>query len=146
MSEENKNVVRRHLEELWNKRDFTIANELLTPDCRNIDPATKDLGRGPEAYKKLVSMYTSAFPDLHFMINDLFGEGDRVVVRWTATGNHAGELNGIPPTKKQFKLSGMSICRMSDGKIAELWVVWDALGLFQQLGIIPETENLRRAA
>lgn len=146
MSEQNKTVVRRHLEELWNLRNLALADELVTSDCRNIDPSTPDLGSGPEAYKKLVQIYTGAFADLHFAVNDLFGDGDSVVARWTATGHHTGELNGIPATKKQFKCAGVTICHLRDGKIAELWVNWDALGLFQQLGLIPDTQNLRRAA
>jgi steroid delta-isomerase-like uncharacterized protein len=146
MSEENKNAVRRLIEEVWNKRNPAVADELLTPDSRNIDPATPDLGVGPEAYRKLYNLYTTAFPDLRFTIDDLFATGDRAVVRWTTSGTHRGDLRGISPTRKQVSITGTTICRIVNGKIAEQWVVWDALGLYQQLGVIPETRSLGRVA
>jgi steroid delta-isomerase-like uncharacterized protein len=146
MSEQNISAARRLIEGLWNKRDLKLADQILASDCRNIDPATPDFGAGPEAYKKLVTFYTKAFPDLRFTVDDLIDGGDRVVVRWTSKGTHKGELRGIAPTGKKITVTGTTICRFANGKIAEQWVTWDALGLMQQLGAMAKTEKLDRAA
>ena len=82
-------------------------------------------------------MYRSAFPDVHFTIEDLFAAGDKVVSRWTARGTHKGELMGIPATGKQVEVTGMDIDQVSGGKIVGSWNSWDALGLMQQLGVVP---------
>jgi len=82
-------------------------------------------------------MYRTAFPDVHFTIEDQIAEGDRVVTRWTARGTHQGPLVGIPPTSKQVTMSGIAIYRLVDGKIVEQWGVNDMLGLLQQLGVVP---------
>ena len=83
-------------------------------------------------------MYRGAFPDLHFTLEDVIGEGDRVVVRWTATGTHKAEVMGVPATGKRVAVTGIEVSRFADGKLAETWVNWDALGLLRQLGAIPE--------
>ena len=137
MSEQNKKAARRLFEELWNDRKLNLADELIAPDYRNHDPNTPDFGAGPDAYKKLVGMYTKAFPDLRLTIDDMIAEGDKVVVRWTSYGTHKGELRGIPPTGKETSVTGTTICRFSGGRIAEQWLVWDTLGLMRQLGVIP---------
>ena len=75
--------------------------------------------------------------DGHWNIEDIFSTDDKVVVRWTGSGTHVGELNGIPPTGKAIRVDAISIHRMRDGKIAETWEVWDTLGFLQQIGVIP---------
>ncbi len=146
MPEQNVSAARRLMEESWNKRDFKLTEQLVTQNCRNIDPATPDLGTGPEAYNKLITLYTSAFPDLHFTLDEVIDAGDRVVVRWTASGTHKGELRGIAPTGKKFSLPGISIHSFSNGKVSELRVIWDALGMMQQLGVLAPTGKGERAA
>ncbi len=83
-------------------------------------------------------MYRNAFPDMQFTIEDVIAEGDEVVVRWTFRGTHQGELMGTPPINNQVTVTGMSIERVSGDKIVETWDNYDALGLMQQLGVIPE--------
>ncbi|HUI76061.1 MAG TPA: ester cyclase [Candidatus Acidoferrum sp.] len=145
MSELNKNVVRRTIEELWNKGDASLADQLLAPNYTHHDSATPDVGRGPESEKKRLAIYRTAFPDLRLTIEDLIAEGDLVMARWSARGTHRGELNGIAPTGKQFHITGVSIARISNGKMAEGWVNWDALGLMQQLGVAPEMAKSKAA-
>jgi len=137
MSEENKTVARRWIEELWNKGNLSVADEVLAPTYVHIDPSTPDLGGGPEGEKKRVTLYRTAFPDLHLNIDDLIAESDKVVIRWTCRGTHRGELSGIAPTGKPITLTGVSLCRLANGKAVEGRVNWDALGMFQQLGIAP---------
>jgi predicted ester cyclase len=82
-------------------------------------------------------MYLTAFPDLHFTIEDIIAEGDTVVVRQTARGTHQGDLMGIPPTGKQVSGTGITITRVVNGKAVEDWFNGDDLGLLQQLGVVP---------
>ena len=146
MSEENKTIARRWFEDLWNKGDLSVADEVLAPTYVHHDLSTPDFGRGPESEKKRVALYRTAFPDLHFTIDDLIAENDKVVVRWTCRGTHKGDLSGIAPTGKGFTLTGVSISRISAGKAVEGWVNWDALGMFQQLGVVQEFAKAKGAA
>lgn len=136
MSEQYKRTARRMAEELWNSRKLNLAEELFTDDYQHHDPNSPNFGTGPEAYKKLVGMYTRVFPDFHFRIDEMIAEGDTVVLRWTVTGTHKGEWRGIAPTGKRVTLTGTTVSRFSNEKIAEQWVSWDALGLMHQLGAI----------
>ncbi len=80
----------------------------------------------------------SAFPDLRVKNEDVIVEEDKVAVRWTARGTHNGQLMNIPPTGKQVTLKGIDILRIDNGRIAERWGEFDALGMLSQLGVIPQ--------
>ena len=136
MSVENEAVVRRFYEEMNNDRKNELAPELYTADHKMHDPQvpTPD---GPAGVAAAISTYQTGVNG-HWEINDIFSSGDRVVVRWTGTGEHVADLNGIPPTGKKVDVSAISIHHMRDGKIAETWQVWDTLGFLQQLGVIPQ--------
>ncbi|HXZ05966.1 MAG TPA: ester cyclase [Ktedonobacteraceae bacterium] len=134
-TESNKAVTHQFLEELFNKRNLAIVDALCVTNVVNH-------GLGPEASgiertKRSAGMYLAAFPDLHFAFEDYIAEGDQVVVRWTSTGTHKGELMGIPPTGKQFSATGIEIYRFEGGKIVEHWLASDQLGMLQQLGVVP---------
>jgi steroid delta-isomerase-like uncharacterized protein len=146
MSEPNKAIVRRLFEELWNKGNLSLADELFSPNYAHYDPSTPDVGRGPESEKKRATLYRTAFPDLQLTIEDIIAEGEIVMARWSCRGTHKGDLSGIAPTGKQFKISGVTIARLANGKLAEGWVNWDALGLMQQLGVVPELAKTKAAA
>jgi steroid delta-isomerase-like uncharacterized protein len=145
MSEENKAVVRRLFDELWNKGNLPVADELFAPTYAHHDPSTPDLGKGPEGEKKRATLYRTAFHDLRLTIEDILAEGETVVARWSCRGAHKGDLSGIAPTGKQFAISGVSIARFEKGKMVEGWVNWDALGLMQQLGVVPELGKAKAA-
>ena len=146
MSEGNKNVVRRLFEEVWNKGNLQVTDELFTPNYTHHDASTPDVGRGPESEKKRATLYRAAFPDFRLTIEDLIADGETVMARWSCRGTHKGDLSGIAPTGKQFTISGVSIARFANGKMAEGWVNWDALGLMQQLGVVPELGKAKAAA
>ena len=146
MSEGNKFVIRRSFEELWNKGNLSLADELYTPNYEHHDASSPDFGRGPESEKKRAALYRTAFPDLQLTIEDIIAEGQTVVARWSCRGTHNGDLSGIAPTGKQFNISGVSIARFTGGKMVEGWVNWDALGLMQQLGVVPELAKTKAAA
>lgn len=133
--ERNKTVARRAFD-FWNGADLREINQFFADDVIIHDPSTPSaLGRGGEATR--IKLYRTAFPDLTFSVEDVFGEGDKVVVRWTTRGTHLGDLMGIPPTGRTQQISGTSVMHFKDGRIAEYWVNWDAMGLMQQLGVIP---------
>ena len=146
MSEENKTVIRRSFEELWNKGNLSVADELFAPNYTHHDPSTPDVGRGPESERKRVTLYHTAFPDLKLTIEDIITEGEIVMARWSCRGTHKGDLRGIAPTGKQFTITGVSVARFTGGKMAEGWINWDALGLMQQLGVVPELAKTKVAA
>jgi steroid delta-isomerase-like uncharacterized protein len=146
MSEGNKNVVRRLFEEVWNKGNLQVTDELFTPNYAHHDASTPDVGRGPESEKKRATLYRTAFPDLRLTVEDLIADGETVMVRWSCRGTHKGDLSGIAPTGKQINISGVSVARFANGKMAEGWVNWDALGLMQQLGVVPELGKAKAAA
>ena len=146
MSEGNKFVIRRSFEELWNKGNLSLADELFTPNYEHHDPSSPDFGRGPESEKKRAALYRTAFPDLQLTIEDIIAEGQTVMARWSCRGTHKGELSGIAPTGKQVTISGVTVARFTNGKMVEGWVNWDALGLMQQLGVVPELAKTKAAA
>jgi steroid delta-isomerase-like uncharacterized protein len=88
---------------------------------------------GRDAGKGFVVGLIQAFPDIHYTVEDTLIQGDKVVTRWSATGTHTGDLYGMPPTNKKANMLGITIFRIADGQIAELWNVWDQAGLMQQL-------------
>ena len=91
-----------------------------------------------EGHRQYSEVMLTAFPDLERRIDDIVAADDKVVVRWTAEGTNTGEFQGMPPTGKYAKSSGITIFRIADGRIVEEWSESDMLGLLQQLGVIPE--------
>lgn len=136
MSEENKAIYRRMSEEVWNRGNLDMAGELYTPDVV-IHSARPGTPPGLAGVTATVSMFRNAFPDLKISNESMVAEGDLLTVRWCARGTHRGELLGAPPTGKRVEFGGISIVRMSRGKIAEIWGESDQLGLLQQVGAIP---------
>jgi predicted ester cyclase len=139
MSEENKALVRRYFEEIWDKGNLDLIDELFTTNfVRHGPTGTEGEVRGLEGFKGLVTMYRTAFPDLRVPIEDLIAEGDMVVTRWTARGTHQGELIGNAPTGNQVTVTGTIVDRVSGDKIEEEWVDYDTLHLMQQIGAVPQ--------
>jgi steroid delta-isomerase-like uncharacterized protein len=134
--DENKTIVRRFFEELWNAKQLDRIDELVARDYIDGNPLP---GQAPglEAAKQKWAMYFAGIPDLSAKLEDLVAEGDKVVVRFTAEGTHEGTLLGVPPTGKRLRISGISIYRLAEGKVVEHWEEGDRLGLLQQLGVIP---------
>jgi steroid delta-isomerase-like uncharacterized protein len=136
-TEENKAIVRRVNDEVWSKGQLDVIDELIADDCVTTVIGAPEQIRGPQGFREFVVMYRTAFPDLRISVDEQVAEGDIVVTRWTATGTHEGELMGIPATGKQATTAGININRISGGKLAEGWGLFDQLGLLQQIGAIP---------
>lgn len=137
MSERNKALVRRAIDEIWNGRNYALIGEVAAGDVVIYGATPERDIHGPEGIAHFYGALHNAFPDLRFTIEDQIAEGDRVVTRWTATGTHAGEFQGIPPTGSSIKLTGIDIDRIAGDKVVECWPSVDELGLLQQLGALP---------
>jgi steroid delta-isomerase-like uncharacterized protein len=135
-TEQNKDLVRRFYEEVFNKKNLAGVDEFVDSHIIEHD-LPPGLPAGSEGTRQFIGMYLRAFPDLHITANDLVAEGDKVAVRLTLGGTHGGELMGIPPTGKQATVTGIQIVRIANGRIVENWINFDALGLLQQLGVLP---------
>jgi steroid delta-isomerase-like uncharacterized protein len=136
-AEQNKSVVRRWLDELFNKGNLSVNDEMLVPNYINHDPNLPEENRNRDGFKQFVSMVRSAFPDLQFNFEEQIAEEDKVVTHFSLSGTNKGEFMGIPPTNKQSRVTGITIEHLEGGKIKETWANWDALGMMQQLGVIP---------
>jgi steroid delta-isomerase-like uncharacterized protein len=139
MSEENKTVARRFLEELYNQGgNLDAADEIFAPNYIGHVAGFEDL-HGAEAVKQFAATYRQAFPDIQNTIEDVVAEGDKVTTRWTTNATHQGETEAFgPPTGNRVEITGMTIGRFAEGKIVEEWTNFDALGLMQQLGLVPQ--------
>ena len=136
-AEENKALFRRTYEELLNRGNLSVAEELVAPDFVNHEaPPGRD--RGPDSMRGLANMLRTAFPDLHFEIAELVAEGDIVAGRLTMSGTHEGPLMGTPPTGRWMRQAHMHFVRFRDGLAVEQWGVRDDLGMMRQLGVISQ--------
>ena len=136
MSEQNKALVRRVIEEAWNQGHLEVIDEIFAPDY------TEHILRqgqepGVEGYKGRVLATRAAFPDLVCDVQDLIAEGDRIALRYTLRGRHDGDLAGIPASGERMSSDGMVFARFQDGRIVERWQVHDDLALRQQIGAFP---------
>jgi steroid delta-isomerase-like uncharacterized protein len=134
--EANKRQVREGFQRLMNQGELALADDLVSADFLNHEAPPGALG-GPTGLRKVVTMLRAAFPDLHLEIQEVIAEDDKVVVRTTMRGTHAGPYLGIPPTGRQFEQQQIHIFRFKNGKTVEHRAVRDDLGMLQQLGVIP---------
>ena len=132
--EKNKAFIKTFTENFWNKHDISLFEKYFTTDFV-IHGAEGE--QNAEQYKGTCQAYFAAFPDMHITTDDLLAEGNKVVKVWTVNCTSKGEFMGIPPTGNPLVIEGMEVFRIDDGKIAEIWVSMDNLGMLQQLGVIP---------
>jgi steroid delta-isomerase-like uncharacterized protein len=135
-TEENKAIVRRFIDEVWNDGNVDVIDEIITADAIDHNP-NPGQPPGSEGVKWVVRTFRAAMPDLHMELHDQIAEGSTVVSRWTFSGTQQGELFGIPSTGKRVSVSGIDVIRVADGKMNEHWLCLDQLGMLQQLGIVP---------
>jgi steroid delta-isomerase-like uncharacterized protein len=131
--ESNKAIFQRMFDEVA-KGNLAVIDELFVTDYVMHDPAWPMEVKGPEGFKQWTgAMFEPFFSDSAFGLEDVIGEGDKVVAHWTWSGTHTGEFMGIPATGRRITLTGVSIHRFADGKFVESWASYDALGMMQQL-------------
>jgi steroid delta-isomerase-like uncharacterized protein len=131
-AEANKALVRRYYEQLWNRWDFALAEEIIAADIAFRGSLGIEV-RGREGFQQYMRTVRAAFPDFENHIQELVAEGDKVVARLAYRGTHQGELFGIPATGKQVSYAGVAIFRVAEGKILEGWVLGDTHALFRQV-------------
>jgi steroid delta-isomerase-like uncharacterized protein len=113
-----------------------MIDELVAPDAVIRTPLPID-ATGADALKQIWAMLLRIYPDIHLTVEDLIGEGDKVVGRTTVTGTHQGEFMGVAPTGKSVTYNEMFIFRIADGKVVETWGVVDVYAQMKQIGVIP---------
>ena len=135
MSAETEALVRRFFEEFCNDRHAELADELIAEDYLAHGPQAPP-AEGPDGVGERVGLYQESV-DGHWEVQEIMSVDDRVVARWIGRGTHRGELMGVDPTGRPISVDAISVFRIANGKIAEEWTVWDALGLLQQVGAVP---------
>ena len=138
-TEQNKSIIRRFWEEVFNERKLALIDELFSTDWIYHGVAGRKV-YGREGLKKFLTAYHNAFPDIQVQVENLIAEGDKVASHVISRGTHKGELMGIAPTGKQVTVSVICISRFAGDKIAEDWEIIDLLGMLQQLEVIPSPE------
>jgi steroid delta-isomerase-like uncharacterized protein len=133
-TEANKALWRRFYEEVWDKGNTEFAYEVFADDYVRHDLRATAAIPGPAGQKKIADDFRAAFPDLRMRVDFLFGEGEWVVARWTATGTHTGPWGGVEPTGRPIVFSAVNVVRFDHGKVVEIWNHRDDLGLMEQLG------------
>ena len=136
-AEVNAGYIRHGIEEIFNKGNLAVADERFADDIVLHSPAQAEPMRGRETLKEFVVKLRRAFPDLRITVEDCVAAGDRVVTRCTTRGTQTGDYFGVPPTNRAVTMSEVQIYRVIDGKIVELWLEFNVLGVLQQLGMIP---------
>jgi predicted ester cyclase len=132
--EENKVLVTRFVEDVFNGGNTRLLAEMVSPE--HVSHLPNGDHYGPEGVRIDIASFRAAFPDLRLMILDMVAEYDRVVFRFVADGTHEGPFMGVAPTGKRVKVDGIVIDHVRDGKTFERWVQYDGLGLMRQLGVI----------
>jgi len=135
--EQAKALLDRYLE-IWNERNLTIVEEVFDPEYVLHHCASPEDIVGLDAFKSQTTSSLTIFPDHYLVFDEMIVKGDKIVRRWTATATNTGTLvsylGELPPTGKKFRISGIAISRVVNGKIAEEWIVYNLLDMFQQLG------------
>ena len=134
MSMQNKTLIRRWFDEVWNRGNPAAIDEMLASNA-----VVHGLGfdlHGPAAFKEFQTAYRTAFPDIRLQVDEVVAEGDLVVARWSGSGTHSGDTLGFAGTGKRAHFTGMAMARIQGGKIVEGWNNFDQLGMLQQLGVV----------
>ena len=136
-TEQNKALVRQMVEEIFNRGNISLVDEIMAPDFVEREELPPGIPRDREGVKMLTIMMRSGIPDFNATIDDVVAEGDRVVIRMTSRGTQTGEFMGMPPTGKSISVGVIDIFRIAGGKFVEHWGVTDMMGMMQQLGAMP---------
>jgi steroid delta-isomerase-like uncharacterized protein len=133
----NKARIRQFVDEVLVGGDLALVDELFAPSYVVHDPSNPGRAGGIAGARAFVTLLHQGLSERAYVVEDMLAEGDRVVYRWTLRGRHTGLLMGLPPTGRDIAISGIDLFRLEHDKIIESWALADALGLLQQLGVIP---------
>ena len=135
--EQDKALVLRFVEEIFNRGNMSVVDELFAPDFVEHEELPAGIPNDREGVIQLTTMLRSAFPDFKATIDDIIAEGNKVVIRMTWRGTQKGEFMGVPPSGKSVAVGVIDIIRIADGQFVEHWGQMDSMGMMQQLGVIP---------
>ena len=133
---DNKNVIRTFIEQVLNEGQLEHLDELVVQDFVELDPLPGQ-SQGREGLKEVIRQMRASFPDMHWVVDEMVGEADKVCTRFTWTGTQRGPFLGVPATGRQVAVKGVVIDRLVAGKMADSRILMDTLGLMQQLGVVP---------
>ncbi len=138
MSEENKALVRRWFEEVWNRGRAEAIDEMFAEDgiAHGLSDAAGEPLRGPAGFRPFFQSFREAFPDIEVVVEDVIAEGDKLAARCSVRAKHQGDTLGFRATNRPIEITGMVFIRARDGKIVEAWNNFDFMAMFQQLGAL----------
>lgn len=145
ISEEEAKALSERILQIWNEGNLALVDEIYTPECVRHDCGLPEDVVGLEALKSYFEFYRTAFPYMNMTIQETIVKGDKIVWHWTLTGTNTGPMGEAPPTGKEVRLSGVSIARVVNGKIAEVWDYYNQASLLQQIGFTitpPQAEKM----
>lgn len=136
MSEENKKILRRWFDEVWNNGRAEVIEELFDENgiAHGLSDDPSNPIKGPRDYRPFYAMFREAFPNVKIVIEDMIAEGDKVVARCSVRGKHEGQIRGLAPTQAPVEFTGIAIVRIENGKIVEAWNNFDFMTMYQQCG------------
>lgn len=137
--EETEALAHRWHMDITQKGNLAAADEILTSDF--VSHVNGQDMPGAEGAKQLATAIRTAFPDLRITHHEAIVSGNRVAIRWTTDATHRGDYFGVPPTGKQIHVEGLDLFHIRDGKIAEVWIVFDNLSVMQQMGVVPQPQQ-----
>jgi steroid delta-isomerase-like uncharacterized protein len=126
------------IEEVWSRGDLAAVDYITTPEYVEYDPVLAEPIQGQEAFKQTVRTFRDRVPDLTKHVEEVLISGEKIVVQYTATGTYKGELLGVESTGKEIESRGILICTVEDGKLIKSDNLWNAFGLLQQVGVLPD--------
>jgi len=138
MAVNNKALIHRWFDEVWNQGRVESIDELLADECvihGLADSSGKEV-EGPAAFRAFHTQFREAFPDMAITIEDTIAEDDRVVARCSVRGKHTGDSLGFKATQAPIEFTGIAIVRVKDGKLVEAWNNFDFMTMNKQLGVI----------
>jgi steroid delta-isomerase-like uncharacterized protein len=133
MSEQNKELVRRWFEQVWNQKNEAAIDAMFSPEGKAYGFPEPDSVADAQGFKRLHRDFCGAFPDLHFRLEDVVAEGDLVAVRWRVEATHRGDHLGFPASGRQATLTGSSFLKIGQGRIVDGWNHMDMAGMIRRL-------------
>ena len=138
MSVESNKAIARRFVQVWGDGNLDVLDELAAPSLVVRYPTIPQVIQGSRAFRHVLAGFRSAFPDSALRVEEEIAEGEKVVIRWSFSGTHKGNLLGVPATGKKVTWTGVTIYRIVDGKVVEEQGEEDFLGLFRQVGLVRE--------
>jgi len=134
-ADDNKALMRRYYDEVWQKGNLAVAEELVSASFVDHMPMPEQVP-GRKGHNDAVQAIRGGFPDLKLSVEEILSDGDKAVGRWIMTATHSGMLMGIPATGKSIEMQGIDVVRIESGQIVEMWHIEDVLGMLIQIGVL----------